>query len=137
MGTRHTLALVFFTMGYAQEQIHITYTGNPTEMAVDFASNSSECDLKFGQTGSATISNITSSSVFINEIGYQHQATMVNLEPNTSYSYSISCASGTSMAPREFWSTRVRADGMQRVLFFADFGLNNDVSMASLNQVLR
>lgn len=142
---------------HAQEQIHITYTGRPGEMAVDFVSvTRPACTVEWRAITAAAATpalgtqpalsnagtNTTSTSVCLPHIGYQHQAVMAPLSSNTSYSYSIHCGTNSS-EHRKFWSKRAYspspspnatgASGVQRVLYFADFGLNNDVSMAALN----
>ena len=121
-------SLLLVSVCWAQEQLHLVYTGRKGEMALDFTSSLPSCTVSYEPsnsrgTGAALSSTVPSTSVYIPLIGYQHQAVMTGLVPNASYAYTVQCGNLTSTR-RVFWSSRAREEG-QKILFFADFGLNN------------
>ena len=122
-------ALALLSVAYAQEQAHLSLTGSPTTMALDFVvANTAATGIKvtYGQASSATVDCQTQT---LNTYKAQWcTALMTGLQANTMYSYTISSSDKT------FTSNFTNQPSARPPIFavYADFGLANDLSLSSL-----
>eukprot|EP01116_Phalansterium_solitarium_P006924 TRINITY_DN19358_c0_g1_i1.p1 TRINITY_DN19358_c0_g1~~TRINITY_DN19358_c0_g1_i1.p1 ORF type:complete len:480 (-),score=165.38 TRINITY_DN19358_c0_g1_i1:262-1611(-) len=156
---RIVFASVLFCASYAQqaEQLHISLTGRPGEMAVDFVAHSPGPNLVFWSTSpsfpmpsvpprhhnsstdaddsAAPVSSATSTwfeynNATLGVTGWMNQALMTGLLPNTTYYYVVGNVTDGFSGLREFINEPADRAPIYAVL--ADFGLYNDESLLSL-----
>lgn len=137
------------------EQLHLSFTGVENSMSIDFVSPSNEfSSIHFKIRDSGDLLKTSTTSSFMDEIGWLHYAEMQNLLPGTMYEYKIfvvkeqgiydvECTDWISFEagyPTRSDGTHYRiGDGYSNggveggiAAVYADFGLANDVSMKHL-----
>ena len=113
----------------APEQVHVSYTGKPSELALDFVSSSNE-QAYVTVTSRGVNTRVNTSSFHFPQIGYMNQALLSfpGIERGESASYTITADGASS----ESFSVTPELSHPERFAIFGDFGLVNDVCMEDL-----
>jgi hypothetical protein len=126
------LATLTATMAAPPEQVHLSYTGKPAELSVDFVvGKPGPASIAVTQPNGA-VTTVNSTSFFFNQIGYMHQALLSfpGIAPGATASYQIT-ANGEST---EVFKVTPELSSPERFAVFADFGLVNDVCMKDITE---
>jgi hypothetical protein len=111
------------------QQIHISYTGKPAELAVDFVATEASGFCEFSVDNS-TFTRVASTSFSYLTIGNLHQGLMSFPPSTTKGYYRVGTSSGVSQT---FEVSPVPARFPSEVhAIFGDFGAANDASMSYL-----
>jgi len=128
------LALLPLAAAQPAEQVWITTTGKPGEMAVSWATQgagaASEA-VAYGPTPALALAATAASSVYSDSMATPiriHIATLTGLLDNTRYYYAVG---GNTTGVRSFTSAPQRPGGKIYAVF-ADFGVADDYSLPSL-----
>ncbi|OWA51856.1 Acid phosphatase type 7 [Hypsibius exemplaris] len=123
------------------EQIHLSWSGNPTEMYVTWAtpSPSTVTSVKFGLDAANLTSTATgTSTVFVDgakahKVRYIHRVTLVNLVPATRYYYSCGSDAGWATV-YTFRSIQAGTEWSPRLLVYGDMGSVNARSLQEMTK---
>ncbi|GAU99383.1 hypothetical protein RvY_10399 [Ramazzottius varieornatus] len=125
----------------APEQIHLSWSGNPTEMYVTWATPraSAVSSVRFGMDNKTLTSNISGeSTTFVDgavahKVRYIHRATMQYLQPGNRYYYQVGSDAGWSDV-YSFRSIRNGSDWSPRLLVYGDMGAVNARSLQQMTK---
>ncbi|XP_033626483.1 acid phosphatase type 7-like [Asterias rubens] len=123
---------------YQPEQVHLSATGNPTEMIVTWSTfNDTESQVQFGVTAAKSTSS-GSSTKFVDggpekHTQFIHRVKLTKLKPGTKYVYRCGSKKGWSML-FFFKAVENRADWSPRFAIYGDMGNENAQSLARLQR---
>ena len=125
------LATLTATMAAPPEQVHLSYTGKPAELSVDFVSTVATASIAVTQPNGA-VTTVNSTSFYFNQIGYMHQALLSfpGIAPGASATYKITSAGEST----DVFTVTPELSYPERFAIFADFGLVSDICMKDITE---
>ena len=115
------------------DQGHISFTGSDSSISVDFVSRCPESSVEWRLRGSdapaGADQSVKTDVQYLENVGFLHNAAMINLEKSSSYEYRAVCDGDDASNWVPFESPPYMRAGGVKVGVFADFGLTNGVSM--------
>ena len=130
---------------YLPQQVHISYTGNPTEMMISWAtlSDPNISEVKYSTTANyPDLTNKTSKNItkFVDDgpekrVLYIHRVLLTNLEMGQKYIYICGSEQYGWTPPYQFTAMRnfsKSTDTYPKIIFYGDFGDVDSVSLSSI-----